>query len=68
MMNIVAKHKIGDMVIHKVSKKEHLVIWYSYVESRWLSYIIIWDDQKELYAIWFELEDKNDEYALWFKY
>lgn len=66
-MTIKVKHKIGDTVIHKVSKKAFLVIWYKYTESLWIEYIIIWDDEKTVYAIWFELEweDKNN---LWFIY
>lgn len=68
MLTINVDHNIWDIVTHKVSKKESLVIWYEYVEWYWIRYVIIWDDEKQTYALWYELCCKQEWLNIWFIY
>ncbi len=68
-LEIKVAYSIWDRVGHIVSKKELLVVWYKYIESQWIQYIVIDDMQKELYAIPYELEWKIQENnVIWFIY
>lgn len=68
-LEIKVAYSIWDRVRHIVSKKELLVVWYKYIESQWIQYIVIDDMQKELYAIPYELEWKIQENnVIWFIY
>ncbi len=60
-MTVKVKHKIWDTVVHKVSKKAFLVIWYKYTESLWVEYIITWDDEKNCICdmIWTRMRKHN---------
>lgn len=66
MIEIKVQYKIWNTVKHIVSKKGLFVIWYKYIESQWIQYIVIDNEQKELYAIPYELEQITEEYNIWF--
>lgn len=68
MIKIKVQYKIWDTIKHIVSKKDLFVIWYKYIESQWIQYIVIDDEQKELYAIPYEVEQTREEYNIWFIY
>ena len=39
MLKIKVKHEIGDIVKNKFNENKYRIIWYDYVDSRWVQYV-----------------------------
>lgn len=64
-MDITVKYDIWDIVQVEISDKWYKVVWYEYVECRWLRYICIdwWDYYKYFSEI--EITKKVENNAIW---
>lgn len=66
MIKIKVTHKIGDIVEHSFNWDKFKVIWYDFVETRWIRYICIQSEKQErIYLYWLELKPSRTR-VLWF--
>lgn len=61
METIEVKHSVWDIIQHKFNECKFQVIWYDFIQWRWIRYICLWaNDNSWIYLYDIEIQSSND--------